>query len=508
MKKSFKKGKVYLVGAGPGDPGLITVRGVELLEEVDCIIYDKLANSALLRRANPNAEFIPVPKRAGKGSFTQEQISKLLLDKVNEGKTVVRLKGGDPCIFGRGADEAGVLANAGVEFEIVPGITAGAAACEYAGIMPTDRRYSSQVVFVTGTEAPGKKRSNIDWDLLAKLTGTIIFYMGMGNIGKITQRLISHGMNPDTAAAVVTNATVGQQKLVKGKVSQIAKLCSQAEVAAPGVIIIGSCAGANEKLNWFMARSLFGKKIVVTRDEQGNAIFAEKILRRGGWPVKFATIKLEPLTNSNEFIRAIAGIKEFDWIVFTSPNGVRFFFDYLKSNGADARVFGSSKIASIGSKTAERLLDFGIRADFTPKMFTSEELGRQLAAFTNIKGKKILLLRSRLAWHRLREILTEAGAVVEEAAVYTSLHEKSESKWLCDKIRDREIDWITFASPSAVENFFEQVDSNVLKNDSVKVACIGPVTSARLEKFGVTVDVQAGKHTIDGLLDAIEESYK
>ena len=502
------KGKVYLVGAGPGDAGLITVRGAELLKIADCVIYDKLANSVLLSYVRQGTEIIHVPKRTGGQSHTQAEINQLLIQKATEGKTVVRLKGGDPCIFGRGNEEAAVLAEAGVEFEIVPGITAGIAAAEYAGIMLTDRNYSSQVVFVTGKEAPDKQKSNIDWAWLAKFGGTIVFYMAMENLESIAGQLTENGMSPETAVAVIMNATLPEQRIVQAPLDQISQKCKEQGVEPPAIVVIGQAAQSEPKLNWFMRKPLFGKTIVVTRDRQGNAEFAAKIIEQGGNPLEFETIAIQPLTQQNEFLHALAKIDEFDWIIFTSANGVKAFFDSMREFGKDARVFGKAQIAVVGDETAAKLAEFGIKADFVPTVFTTKELGKQLAGFANMRGKKILLLRSQLASNELVEFLSEVGAEVCNVAIYTAVTQKNDAHWLEEKIRDGRIDWITFTSPSEVRSFLEQINPDLIRSSMVKTASIGPVTTEQLQNLNINAALTASEHTISGLLAAIVEKYK
>jgi uroporphyrinogen III methyltransferase/synthase len=503
-----KKGFVYLVGAGPGRADLITVRGAEVLRLADCVIYDRLVNPSLLKLAPRNAEIIPVPKRTGSDSVTQEEINKLLVEKASEGKTVVRLKGGDPSIFGRCAEEVAALADAGIDFEIVPGVTAGIAAAGYAGIILTDRHFSSQVVFVTGQEAEGKQQSNIDWKWLAKFNGTIVFYMGMGNLGSIATKLIENGMAIDTPAAVVADATLPTQKVAKAPLNRINQKCKEEKIEPPAVVIIGAAADSDPKLDWFTKKPLFGRNIVVTRDAIGNADFAAKIISRGGNPVKFATIKIKPLTEKNDFLRALSKISDFDWIIFTSANGVNIFFEALQALGKDARIFSSSKIAAIGRQTAEKLSEFGIKADFVPDVFTGKQLGKQLLCISDLRGKKILLLRSQRASEELIEVLEQAGSEVLNTPVYDIVQQKSECDWLIERIGRGEIDWLTFASPSAAQAFFEQIPVRIVNSANVKVASIGPTTSEQLAKLGVKVDVTAKEHTIDGLLDAIEKTYE
>ena len=303
MKSVVKKGFVYLVGAGPGRADLITVRGAEVLRTADCVICDKLTNPALLNLAPKNVEIIFVPKRTPAGGFSQEEINRLLVEKASGGKTVVRLKGGDPCIFGRCAEELAVLIEAGINFELVPGVTAGIAAADYTGILLTDRQYSSQVVFVTGQEAEGKQQSNIDWKWLAKFQGTIVFYMGVGNLNFITQQLIENGMAADTPAAVIADATLPGQSVVKATLGRVSEKCKQDKIEPPAIVIIGAAADSDVRMDWFTKKPLFGKNIVVTRDVFGNADFAARIICRGGNPIEFTTMKIKPLTESNEFLR-------------------------------------------------------------------------------------------------------------------------------------------------------------------------------------------------------------
>lgn len=504
----MKKGFVYLVGAGPGRADLITVRGAEVLKAAECVIYDKLANPALLQFTRTDAEIIHVPKRIGEGSCTQDEINKVLAEKALAGKTVVRLKGGDPCIFGRVAEELAVLIEAGVDFEIVPGVTAAVAVSSYTGIMLTDREYSSQVTFVTGREAPGKTDTNIDWEVLAKFPGTIVFYMGMGTLDSTARQLIEKGKPSDTPVAIIANTTFPTQRVVRAPLERINEACEQQKIKPPAIVVIGAAAGSDMRFDWFTKRPLFGRSIIVTRDVPGNADFAAKIVQRGGNPWEFETIRIKPLTDSNDFLRTLAKISQYDWVIFTSGNGVTSFFDALESLGKDARVFGSAKVAAIGGRTADRLSEFGIKADFVPGIFTSRELGKQLIGFTNLQNKKILLLRSQLASNELVEMLAGAGAEVDNIAVYTAIAAKSEYAWLAEGISERTIDWLTFASPSSVDAFFEQISSEAVNSGNVKVASIGPVTSERLKELGVAVNVTAEEHTLDGLLDAIEEAEK
>ncbi len=504
MTSTPEKGFAYLVGAGPGRADLITQRGAELIGTADCVICDKLANPALLALARADAEIIHVPKRIGPGSFTQDQINQILVDKALAGKIVVRLKGGDPCIFGRCTEEAALLNEAGVGFEIVPGVTAAIAAAEYAGIMLTDRRYSSQVAFITGREADGKEETNLDWDVLAHFPGTLVFYMGIGTLASIADNLIAHGMASETPVALVANATRPTQRVVRAPLGRIAEACAREQIEPPALIIVGAAAEGDTGLNWFMRQPLFGKTIVATRDPKGNAELAQKIVNRGGRPVEFTTVTIKPKTESNEFLKALAGIADHDWVIFTSPNGVTVFFDALAKLGKDARIFATVKLATLGVKTALSLERYGIRADFVPTVFTGRELGRQLMAHTNLREKRILLLRSELASNELPGLLLQAGADVQDVPIYTAVECKEDGRELLQQIQAGAIDWLTFASPSSARAFFARIPSDAVNASEAQVASIGPVTGAELVRLGVQVDLEAPEHTIDGMLAAIE----
>jgi uroporphyrinogen III methyltransferase/synthase len=514
MNRIQGKGKVYLVGAGPGRIDLITVRGLELLKRADCVIYDKLANPALIRYARPDAELIAAPKRvcrkaccAGEESLTQQQINNLLVEKASQGKTIVRLKGGDPYIFGRGTEEAIVLAQAGIDFEVVPGVTAAVAASAYAGIPITDRNLASEVIFVAGHEAEGKLKTNIDWQLLARFSGTIVFYMGMGNLEAITNRLIENGMSSDTPAAVVADATLPTQRIAKSTIAAIAGECDKKQIGPPALVFIGPTAAGDARLDWLSKMPLFGKAIVVTRDAEGNAEFAAKITDKFALPVELPGTRIKALTDSNTFLQTLSKIHSYDWLIFTSPNGVETFFAAVAELNKDARVFGSVKIACVGGETAATLARFGLKADFVPDEFTSKDLARGLIESTNLHGRKVLLLRSLLATDDLPQLLAKAGAVVDNVPIYT--HEKNlcDLKAFSEMLAEKHIGWLTFASPFAATCFFEQVPVDFVKSGGAKIASIGPVTSKRLAELGVKVDVEASDHTIGGLLAAIEAFY-
>ncbi|MFH1371900.1 MAG: uroporphyrinogen-III C-methyltransferase [Planctomycetota bacterium] len=500
-----KKGKVYLVGAGPGRVDLITLRGLELLKAADCVIYDKLANPALLNYARPDAEIIAAPKRVGDESFTQQQINNLLIEKAAQYQTVVRLKGGDPYIFGRGTEEAVILAQAGIDFEVVPGVTAATAASCYTGIALTDRNLVSEVIFVTGHEAEGKEKTSIDWTLLARFSGTIVFYMGMSNLESIANRLIENGMSSDIPAAVIANATLPTQRTAKATLASIADLCAKQHIGPPALVFIGPAAKGDTRLDWLAKMPLFAKKIVLTRDPIGNAEFSAKLIAKLAEPIELPVTRLKPLTDSNAFVKTLAKVNEYDWVIFTSANGVEAFFNALTKLGKDARVFGRIKIACIGARTAEKLAGFGLKADFVPAKFTSSNLAKELIESTNLKDRKVLLLRSQLATDDLPQLLEIAGAAVDDVPIYTSEKKLCDLKIISELLAEKKIHWLTFASPFSATCFFEQIPVDFVKSAGAKVASVGPVTSKKLAALGVKVDVEATEHTIDGLIFAIEQ---
>ena len=486
-----------------GDSGLITVRAVELIKTADCVIYDGLVNPALLRYAAGAAELISVRKRTGAKPCNQEAINKLIVEKAREGKTVVRLKGGDPGMFGRAHEEAAQCAEAGIDFEIIPGITAGLGAADYCGIFLSDREHTSQVMFVTGHEAAGKEGTNIDFPLLAGFGGSIVFYMGVGGLADIAAKLIASGKAKDTPTAVIANATLPTQRLVKAPLERIADECDNQQVKAPAIIMIGQAAESDERFNWFMSQPLFGQTIVVTRDRRGNAAFSDKILAKGGNVVQFDSIQIQDLTGQAEVQQVLGALDDYEWIIFTSVNGVGATFGALGKMGKDARCFAQANIACIGSATAACLEGFGIKADFVPDVYTSGELSKQLAKSVSLENKKIALLRSAAAPKDLADALTKSGATVDDIGVYTVEPCQNEPTELIGQIEAGKIGWVTFTSPSTVNAFFTHIQPELIVRCKVKVASIGPVTSEQLEKLGIKVNAQAQPHTIDGLINAL-----
>jgi len=486
-----KKAKVYIIGAGPGSAQLISVRGLQILRQADCILYDRLIGKELLSFASQNAELVYVGKEHTKHSIDQEDVNRLLVEKARIYETIVRLKGGDAMIFGRATEELQCLIKNNIDFEIIPGITAASAAAACAGIVLTDRDTASAVTFITGHSAEDKE-IDIDFQSLAKLNGTIVFYMAVANMKQICRKLIKSGLASDCKAIVVSNASLSNQKIVKGTVSDIAKKCVEEKITPPALMIIGKNCHS-----YLKDQPLFGKRILMTRDSAGNAALACKLAVRGAQAIDCPAFKLQDLTDTKEAKEIIKQIGNFDWVFFTSPTGVKLFFDAIKKSNKDSRIFGNAKIACIGAETANALNEFSIKADFIPADFTSKELAMSFIKEHNPADKKILLLRSALADSVLAEKLKSAKAKVKAVSIYTAEKLKND---FC-KI-DENIDWLTFANSFAVKCFFENIDPEEVRN--IKIASIGPATSDTLKKFGITPTVQAKEHTITGLIEAME----
>ncbi len=493
-----RKSKVYIVGAGPGSAGFISVRGLQILQQADCVIYDRLIGNELLNLVSQKAELVYVGKDHSENSRGQDEINKLIIEKAKIYKKIVRLKGGDPMIFGRASEELKCLTDNNIDFEIIPGITAASAAAASCGVVLTDRNTASSVTYITGQAADGKE-IDIDFASLVKLGGTIVFYMAVKNMNKICQRLINAGLAPDTNAFVAANACLANQRIIKGTVSDIARRCADENIEPPAVMIIGK-----DCFSWFENLPLFGKNIVVTRDSQGNAELACKLAARGARAIDYPAFKIQDLTDSEEFKEAVKEIANFDWVFFTSPRGVKLFFTALEKLNKDARVFGGAKIACIGSQTAAELDNFGIKADFTPESFTSIEFARSFIKEHNPAGKKILLLRSALADSQLAEKLSSCRAQVRGVSTYSAEKIKNEVSSLARQFNADKIDWIAFASSFAVKCFFEDFDSKDLRK--VKIASIGPTTTDTLKEIGITPAVEPAEHTIDGLIEAMENA--
>jgi uroporphyrinogen III methyltransferase/synthase len=499
-----KKGKVYLVGAGPGDPGLITVKGKECIELADVIVYDYLASPSLLKYAKKESEIIYVGKQGGDHTLSQEGINALITEKAKEGLTVTRLKGGDPFIFGRGAEEAEVLIENGISFEVVPGVTSAIAAPAYAGIPLTHRNYTSTVAFVTGHEDPVKEKSDINWEALAKGIGTIVFLMGIKNLPNIIRQLTDHGISPDTPVALIRWGTTPKQRSVSGTIENIVERVKDAGLKSPAIIVVGKVVKLKEKMGWFENKPLFGKRIVVTRAREQASDLSGILTDLGAECLEFPTIKVEPPEDFGPLDKAIEDITAYDWLIFTSVNGVIFFFERVFAKGMDMRSFHRIKTAVIGPATAEKLFQYGLKSDVIPESYRAESV---IDAFKGLKleGKRILIPRAKEARAVLPEELAKMGAFVDEITAYRTCAATGEASDLIKELKNKTIDIVTFTSSSTVKNFAALLPAGIKEElmKDVVIASIGPITSDTAKKLGFEVDVTAESFTIPGLCNAI-----
>lgn len=495
-------GKVYLIGAGPGDPGLLTLRAKELIETADVVVYDYLANKAFLDMARPDAEIVYVGKQGGHHTMSQGDINQLLVDKALSGKTVARLKGGDPFVFGRGGEEAEELVAAGVPWEVVPGVTAGVAAPAYAGIPVTHRAHTTSVCFITGHEDPTKEASGHDWEVYARSTSTLVFYMGVKNLPMITQRLMAGGRPADTPCGLVMWGTHCRQRSFTSTLDRVAAEAKALGYKAPSIFIVGGVCSLKPTLDWFERRPLLGKGVVVTRSRQQASALSGRLAALGACVLEYPTIEIAPVEDA-PMEQAVLGLSGYDWVIFTSANGVERFFAKIDEIGLDARVLGGLEVAAIGPATADALARRGIRADFVPEKFVAESVAAGLVK-QGLAGKRVLIPRARTAREVLPETLRQAGAEVTVLPVYETRLAKAEPLELRDALEEGRLDYVTFASSSTVDNFFESVGQlSERMRGVVRFACIGPVTAKTLAKYGITADVQPEAYTIPALVDAL-----
>ncbi|MFC1788552.1 uroporphyrinogen-III C-methyltransferase [Thermodesulfobacteriota bacterium] len=497
-------GKVYLVGAGPGDPELITLKGLECIKNADVIIYDYLASPSLLKHAREHAEIIYVGKKGGDHTLSQDRINALIAEKAQKGFTVTRLKGGDPFIFGRGGEEAEVLIDARIPFEIIPGVTSAIAAPAYAGIPLTHRKFTSTIAFVTGHEDPAKAESNIDWAALAKGIGTIVFLMGVKNLPHITDRLMHHGMSPDTPVALVRWGTTPKQTTVSGTLDTIVERTKAAGLKPPAIIVVGHVVKLREKMRWFETRPLMGRCIVVTRAREQASDLVKRLSDLGAECLECPTIKVCPPEDVTPLDRAMENLSSYDWLIFTSVNGVNFFFERLFQNNKDVRSLKDIHTAVIGPATEKRLFDFGLKSDIVPESYRAESVVKAFAG-KDVTGKKILLPRAEEARPVLPLELKKMGAVVDEVTAYRTHAVKDNTDVLSARLKERSIDMITFTSSSTAKNFRALFPNEDLKDlmQGVTIASIGPVTADTARDLGFDVHIIAESYTIPGLCQAI-----
>ncbi len=497
------QGICYLVGAGPGDIGLVTLKAKACLEKADVLVYDALSHPDLVTWVPENCEIIYAGKRADQHALTQDQINATIVEKTKEGKCVIRLKGGDPMIFGRGGEEAAELAELGLKFEIVPGISSSIAGPAYAGIPVTHRSHCSQLTLFTGHEDPTKEDTSLDYQQIAQARGTKVFLMGVSRMAAITKTLIEHGANPDEPMALVRWATTNRQESLVGTLSTMAELVKKNNFKSPAVAVIGGVVNEREKINWFEQRPLLGKRIVVTRTRQQSSALKQKLVDLGAEVIEIPTIRMVPASDQDTFNDCIENAYTYDWIVFTSPNGVEYFLDRFFERFDDARSLGGVKIAAIGPGTAKKIKQYHFATDLIPEVYHAEGL---IEAFKkeDIDHHTMLYVKPKQTRDILTPALRDMNAIVDECVVYETVAETRDITGAKQRLIDEGADLITFTSSSTAEHFKAL---NLPLNDDCKVACMGPITSQALGELGYTVDVISSEATINAFVEAIVDHF-
>ncbi len=499
----MKPGKVYLVGAGPGDPGLITRKGLECLAQADVVLYDGLVNPLLLAHTQARAERTNRTRIPGGSALNQQEINDRLIAAAREGKTVVRLKGGDPFVFGRGGEEAAALARAAIPFEVVPGVTAAVAASAYAGISLTHRDHASAVAFITGHEDPAKTDSALDYGALAEFPGTLVFYMGLHRLPAISAALIASGKPGETPAAVISRGTTPAQQTVTATLAELPARVAACGLHAPSMIIVGDCIRQRATIGWFEKKPLFGKQVLVPRPLSQAGSVVSRLIDLGAQPIVAPMIEILPPLEWSAVDQALARLDEFDWIVFTSVNGVRFLFDRLWETGGDLRRLGGAKLAAIGEGTAQSLAEFHLRADLVPDSFRSEALAAALGP--HVAGQRVLWARASRGRDVLSAELRAAGAHLEEVVVYRNIDVERFDTDTLSTLEAGEIDWICLSSPSIARSLGRLLSpaARARLGSPTRVASISPVTTAAARKVGLPVDAEATTFTWGGLLETL-----
>ena len=501
------KGTVYLVGAGPGDAGLLTLRGAELLRRADVVIYDALANPELLRLAPAAAEFI---SRGKNMAMPQAEITALMIARAREGKTVLRLKGGDPYVFGRGGEEAGALAAEKIHFEIVPGVSSITAVPNYAGIPLTHREHCSSFTVFTGHSDSADAATALRYDQIAKIPGTKVVLMGTEQLDDWTKSLVAHGMSPQTPVAIIHRGTTGRQKSVAGTLGTIAALAAKKNITPPALTVIGDVVKLRGKLNWFESRPLFGQRIVVTRRSEQAGNFAQRLTELGADVLEVPTIKITTPTVKDAIVDALLELNSYDWLVFTSANGVTAFFDIFFRRFQDMRDIGGARIAAVGPATAAKLRELHLQVDLTPGEFTGRKIAEAFRKYQDIENVKICLLRAEVANRDLPEALEELGAIVDDIAIYKTVAETEDHGGAGERLLAEGADWLTFTSSSTVEHFHARFDLPKLANKflRLKLASIGPETSKVIRALKLEPAIEAKEHTTDGLIAELRRAVK
>lgn len=503
-------GKVYLVGAGPGDPKLITLKALEAIQSADVIIYDRLVSPVLFMYMKDSAERVYAGKKKDHHILTQDEINQLLVDYALQGKTVTRLKGGDPTIYGRGAEEAEVLAEHGIEYEIIPGISSIYAVPAYAGIPVTHRDYASSFCVVTGHEKPDKLATSIRWDRLSEAADTLVFLMGMSRIDFICEQLIRHGRAPDMPVAVIRWGTRVEQRTLLGTLADIAEKAREANMLPPALIIVGEVVRLRERISWFEKRPLFGKRVLVTRSRAQAGEMIRGIEELGGEAVPLPVMRIEPVRDEKRLMKldqALADIERYDWLVFTSVNGVEYFFRRLRERRIDVRRLVDAKIICVGPKTAEAVMDRGLIPDELPESYQAEGLAELLLSKLT-PGERVLIPRSAIARDVLPEALSSAGYEVQAVDVYDNLSAGAQADWVADMLSSGDLTDITFTSSSAVHYLVEMLQGSGIEQpeqliNRCRVICIGPIAEATAKQYGIQVTAVSREATIASMLETL-----
>ncbi|WP_333653831.1 uroporphyrinogen-III C-methyltransferase [Dissulfurispira sp.] len=500
----MKKGKVYLIGAGPGDVGLLTVKGLKCLQKAEAVVYDFHLNAQILNYINHDAEFIYAGKRGGHHAMTQDEINQALVNKANEGKIVCRLKGGDPFVFGRGGEEAEVLVNEGIEFEVIPGVSSSIAAPAYAGIPLTHRKYSSSFAVITGNEDITKPESSIDWSKFANGFDTLVFLMGVKNIGAITSKLIEHGKSPDTPVAVVRWGTRPDQKTVVSTLKDIAGLVKEENIKPPAVMVVGNVVKLRDTLKWYENKPLFGQRILITREYTKDY---EPLEDLGAEIFEFPTIETVPPESYKELDESIDKIETYNWIIFTSANGFKYFMQRLLDKERDIRDLKGVRICAIGTKTAETIKNYGVKVDLIPEEFTAEgliEAFSQQSTVNSLKEMKFLLPRAEVAREVFPQKVRELGGEIDTPAAYRAIKPEKHGKRLKRFLKEGRISVATFTSAATFNNFVDIMGEDAIEIlKDVTIAVIGPVTAKAIEKAGLKVSITPKEATIKAMVDEI-----
>lgn len=507
MENRGQTGKVILVGAGPGDDGLLTLKGKRWLERANVVIYDYLANARLIRFAPAGAEIVYAGKKAGHATLSQDRINALLVQKAREGKIVVRLKGGDPFIFGRGGEEAQALKQAGIPFIVVPGVTSPVGVSAYAGIPLTHRDLSSTVSIITGSGEKGGDPPDFDWAEIARRPGTLTFLMGARKLKRIAENLIRHGKDPQTPAAVIQWGTMPRQKTWAGTLASIIDIADKETIHPPALTIVGPVVTLKENVDWFETLPLFGKTVVITRAEEQSEQLIDFLLEKGAEPFSFPVIQTHPPDDWSPLDTALTCLDRYHGLIFTSVNGVKYFVRRLAEKQKDIRELKGVRIYAIGPKTAQAVRDLGIRVDVVPEKFVAESLLESMGK-ENIKGRRFLLPRAAVARETLPETLRRLGAEIDVVHAYQTLLPPTKTGDFLEKLRRGEIDAVTFTSSSTVKNFMKLIgEANRPLLAKTAIACIGPITAKTAEDLGLNVDVIPGQYTAEALVDAVEAHF-